>query len=602
MTTTATTPTHPASGVDRYRIAPTSHPELLAWVGEMAALTTPDRIHWCTGDDREFTELTDQLVAVGTLQRLDPSAHPHSFLARTDPDDVARVEDRTFLCTEDPDVGPTNNWADPVVMRQTLTGLFAGSMRGRTLYVVPFCMGSLDAEDPKFAVEITDSAYVAVSMGIMARMGREVLDAMTAGEQPADFVRCLHSVGAPRRDGEPDTAWPCNRTKYISHFPATREVWSYGSGYGGNSLLGKKCFALRIASAMARDEGWLAEHMLIIKLTSPEGRSHHLAAAFPSACGKTNLAMMEPSLPGWKVETIGDDIAWLRFDDTGRLRAVNPEAGFFGVAPGTGWQTNPHAMETIARGNTIFTNVAVSDDGRVWWEGMTPEPPTHLTDWTGQAWTPDSGRPAAHPNSRFCTPIQQCPTLAPEYDDPAGVPIDAIIVGGRRASTIPLVAQARNWEHGVFMAATLSSETTAAATGQVGVVRRDPMAMRPFLGLGLAQYLQHWLDLGRDRTMPEVFCVNWFRKDAEGRFLWPGFGENSRVLAWIAARLDGEAEAIESPVGDLPVDLHEACRYDAGEWAGELNLISAWFDEIGPDLPGELTTELVRLRAAVTAA
>jgi len=597
--------------------ARTTHAQLQAWVDEVAALTEPAHIHWCDGSEEEWAALCERLVDAETFVKLDEAKKPNSYWARTDPSDVARVENRTYICSRDEsDAGPTNNWMDPVEMTDIMTGLYRGCMHGRTMYVIPFVMGHLEAEAPMFGVEITDSAYVAVSMRVMARMGRSVLDRID--ELDADFVKCLHSVGAPLEPGDDDVPWPCNDTKYISHFPEERSIWSYGSGYGGNSLLGKKCYSLRIASVMARDEGWLAEHMLILKLTSPQDRVYYVVAAFPSACGKTNLAMLEPTIAGWKVETLGDDIAWMRFGEDGRLYAINPEYGLFGVAPGTGWGTNPNAMRTIAQGNSVFTNVALTDDGDVWWEGMTDYPPASLTDWKGRGWTPESSDPSSHPNSRFCTPIKQCPILAPEYDDPRGVPIDAILFGGRRKTTIPLVTEARDWVHGTFLGATLSSETTAAATGEVGVVRRDPMAMLPFMGYHAGDYLNHWITVGKEHDagrLPRIYYVNWFRRDTEGGFLWPGFGENSRVLKWVIERIEGTAAAVETPVGRVPTpdsidiegldvtieELAAALAVDREEWRDELPSINAWFEKFGDKLPAVLWTELDGLKARLDA-
>ncbi|WP_115789557.1 phosphoenolpyruvate carboxykinase (GTP) [Arthrobacter silvisoli] len=593
--------------------APTTHARLLAWVEEVAELTQPDRIHWVDGSEGEYKTLTEELVAAGTLKPLNPETFPNSFAAFSDPADVARVEEQTFICSENErDAGFTNNWMAPAEMKQKLRGLFAGSMRGRTMYVIPFVMGHLDAEDPKFGVEITDSAYVVASMRIMARIGTDVLNRITATD--AFFVPALHSLGAPLEPGQQDVAWPCNPEKWIVHFPEERSIWSFGSGYGGNALLGKKCYSLRIASVMARDEGWLAEHMLILKLTSPEQKVYHVAAAFPSACGKTNLALLDPTIKGWKAETLGDDINWMRFGKEGELRAVNPEAGLFGVAPGTGWGTNPNAMRAIAKGNNIFTNVALTDDGGVWWEGMTEETPAHLIDWQGNDWTPESGRPAAHPNSRFCTPIDQIDMLAEEYFAPEGVKVDAILFGGRRKTTIPLVTEARNWTNGIFMGSTLSSETTAAAAGAVGVVRRDPMAMLPFIGYDAGDYLNHWVNLSakaNPEKLPKIFLVNWFRRTADGGFAWPGFGDNSRVLKWAIERIEGKADAVETPIGfvptgesiDLegldmtPAEVEAAVRVDAAEWETELASIEEWFAKFGESLPAALQAELDGLKS-----
>jgi len=592
--------------------APTTNRRLLDWVAEVAELTEPDSIYWVDGSEAENTRLTEELVAAGTLTKLNPELFPNSFAAFSDPKDVARVEEQTFICSvKERDAGFTNNWMEPAEMRTKLNSLFKGSMRGRTMYVIPFVMGHLDAKRPKFGVEITDSAYVVASMRIMARIGTEVLRKIE--ELDAFFVPAVHSLGAPLESGQADVPWPCNDEKWIVHFPESREIWSYGSGYGGNALLGKKCYALRIASVMAHDEGWLAEHMLILKLTSPEQKTYYLAAAFPSACGKTNLALLDPTIKGWKVETLGDDITWMNFDDEGALRAVNPEAGLFGVAPGTGWDTNPNAMRAIAKGNSIFTNVALTDDGGVWWEGMTTETPAHLTDWRGNSWTPDSEEPAAHPNSRFCTPIDQIDMLAPEYNEPDGVPLSAILFGGRRKTTIPLVTQSRDWTNGIFMGSTLSSETTAAAAGAVGVVRRDPMAMLPFIGYDAGDYLKHWVELskqGDPEKLPKIFLVNWFRRTADGGFAWPGFGDNSRVVKWAIERIEGKADAVETPIGFVPTkesldlegleisdeQLSDALRVDALEWAAESESIEEWYRRFGGSLPEELLGELEGLK------
>ena len=592
---------------------PTKNEAMLAWIADAVELFQPEAVVFADGSSEEWDRLGAELVEAGTFIKLNEEKKPNSFLARSNPSDVARVETRTFICSETEEgAGPTNNWADPVEMKAEMTEHFRGSMKGRTMYVVPFCMGPITDPEPKLGVQLTDSAYVVMSMRIMTRMGKEALDKI--GEN-GDFVHCLHSVGYPLEPGQEDVPWPCNDTKYITQFPETREIWSYGSGYGGNAILAKKCYALRIASIMAKDEGWMAEHMLILKLTSPEKKNYYIAAAFPSACGKTNLAMLQPTIEGWSAEVVGDDIAWMHFGEDGRLYAVNPENGFFGVAPGTNYSSNPNAMYTMEPGNSIFTNVALTDDGDVWWEGLEGEP-QHLIDWKGRDWTPESDEPSSHPNSRYCVPISQCPVAAPEFNDPAGVPISAILFGGRRADTVPLVTQAHSWNHATMIGALLASgQTAASAEAKVGSLRHDPMAMLPFIGYNAGDYLQHWIDMGvkGGDKMPEVFLVNWFRRGEDGRFLWPGFGDNSRVLKWIVDRIEGRVGAEETVAGytarvedldltglDTPLDdVREALSAPAEQWASDVEDNEAWLAKLGPKVPAEVLEEFEALKKRI---
>ncbi|WP_298088251.1 phosphoenolpyruvate carboxykinase (GTP) [uncultured Corynebacterium sp.] len=593
--------------------APTENAELLRWIAEVAELTTPDKVVFADGSQEEWDRLSQDLVDKGTFIKLNEEKRPNSFLARSNPADVARVESRTFICSEkEEDAGPTNNWADPAKMKAEMTEHYRGSMKGRTMFVVPFCMGPIDDPSPKLGVQLTDSEYVVLSMRIMTRMGQDALDKIG---KDGEFVHALHSVGAPLAEGEEDSTWPCNDEKYITQFPETKEIWSYGSGYGGNAILAKKCYALRIASVMAKEEGWMAEHMLILKLTDPSDKVYYVAAAFPSACGKTNLAMLTPTIEGWKAEVVGDDIAWLKFGEDGRLYAVNPENGFFGVAPGTNYESNPNAMKTLEKGNSIFTNVALTDDGDVWWEGLEGKP-EHLIDWKGNDWTPESDELSAHPNSRYCTPIDQCPVAAPEFNDWKGVPLDAILFGGRRPDTVPLVTQALDWNHATFIGATLASgQTAASAEAKVGSLRHDPMAMLPFIGYNVGDYLQHWVDMGKKGgdKMPEVFLVNWFRRGDDGRFLWPGFGDNSRVLKWIVDRIEGRVEAKETVVGytaraedldltglDTPIeDVKEALKAPAEKWQGDIADNEEWLKSLGDRMPQEMWDELEALKARI---